>query len=107
MAIYTAGRPKRPPTHPGALLREDVLPALKLTVAQAARDLGVSRQLLHGILTEKVAVSPEMALKLARLCGDSAEAWLRMQLAWDLWHARARLGAGLKKVPERHRELRA
>ena len=53
---------KREPTHPGELLREDVLPALKMNVSQAARELGVSRQLLHRILAGQAAVTPEMAV---------------------------------------------
>jgi len=64
-----AKRPNRPPTHPGAILREDVLPALDLSVSQAARDLRISRQGLHRILAEEAGISPEMALKVGRLCG--------------------------------------
>lgn len=103
MPLYKPGRMTRPPTHPGELLRDDILPAMRLSVAQAARDLGVSRQLLHGILAGKIGVSAEMALRLSRLIGDSPEVWLRMQEAWNLWHARAKLGAALDAVPERHR----
>lgn len=99
--VYPAKRPERLPTHPGALLREDVLPALGLSVMQAARDLKVSRQVLHQILAERVAVSPTMALKLGRLAGDGPDAWLRMQNAHDLWHARKKLGGKLDGVPER------
>jgi len=103
MTSYPARRPNRPPTHPGAILREDVLPALRLSVVQAARDLGISRQVLHGILGERVSISPEMALKLGRLCGDGPDVWLRMQAAHDLWRARRKLGRKLNAVPERHR----
>jgi addiction module HigA family antidote len=99
--IYPAKRPSRMPTHPGALLREDVLPALGLSVTQAARDLKVSRQVLHQILAERVAISPTMALKLGRLAGDGPDAWLHMQNTHDLWHARQRLGARLNEVPAR------
>jgi addiction module HigA family antidote len=102
MKTYPARRPQRPPTHPGAILREDVLPALRVSVAQAARDLGISRQVLHQILAERVSISPEMALKLGRFCGDGPDIWLRMQAAYDLWRARRRLGARLNAVPERH-----
>ena len=91
MADLAADRPDRPPTHPGAIWREDILPALGLTVSGAARDLGVSRQALHNVLRRDApqAVSPEMALRFARLCGDDALAglWLRMQAAYALWHA--------------------
>lgn len=105
MAIYQAKRPKRAPTHPGAILREDVLPALNLSVSQAARDLGVSRQMLHNILAERVGVSPEMALRLGRLCGDGPDIWLRMQANCDVWQAKARLGKALKAVPERFKNV--
>ena len=95
MDDLTSARPRRAPTHPGAIWREDVLPALGLTVAGAARDLGVSRQALHGVLRREnpVAVSPEMALRFARLCGDDALAglWLRMQAAYALWQASERV----------------
>lgn len=104
---YSPSQLRRPPTHPGAMLREDVLPALGLSVTRAAADLGVSRQVLHAILAEKAGISPEMALKLGRFCGDGAEVWLRMQAAHDLWHARRRLGRRLHAVPERHSALRA
>ena len=91
MAALTANRPDRAPTHPGVIWREDILPALGLTVTAAARDLGVSRQALHNVLRRDAphAVSPEMALRFARLCGDDALAglWLRMQAAYALWQA--------------------
>jgi addiction module HigA family antidote len=82
-----ARRPKRVPTHPGAILREDVLPAVGEAVAGMARKLGVTRQHLHRILAEKAAVSPEMAIRLGKFCGNGPELWLRMQQAYDLWHA--------------------
>jgi addiction module HigA family antidote len=76
------------PLAPAAiLLRLDVLPALHLTVSEAARQLGVSRRMLHSILAERSAVSPEMAVRLGRFCGNGAGIWLRMQAAHDLWHA--------------------
>ena len=91
MVDLIAQRPDRAPTHPGAIWREDILPALGLSVSGAARDLGVSRQALHNVLRRENphAVSPEMALRFARLCGDDALAglWLRMQAAYALWHA--------------------
>ncbi|MGQ0662761.1 MAG: HigA family addiction module antitoxin [Pseudomonadota bacterium] len=107
MTTYPARRPNRPPTHPGAILREDVLPALRISVAQAARDLGISRQGLHQILAERVSISSEMALKLGRFCGDGPDIWMRMQVAYDLWHARRKLGAALSAVPERHAQVQA
>jgi antitoxin HigA-1 len=92
--------PKMEPVHPGAILREDVLPALNLTVAEAARQLGVSRQMLHSILAERSAVSPEMAVRLGRFCGNGASVWLRMQAAHDLWHAERKLRDEIRKIPE-------
>ena len=88
------------PAHPGAILREDVFPALNLTVAAAARQLGVSRQMLHSILAERSAISPEMAVRLGRFCGNGAGFWLRMQTAHDLWHAERKLRDEIQKIPE-------
>jgi addiction module HigA family antidote len=68
-------------------LREDVLPALNLSVSEAARQLRVTRQTLHRILAETSDVSPEMAVRLGKLCGNGPGLWLRMQQALDLWHA--------------------
>jgi len=77
----------RRPTHPGAILREDVLPAVGLSVSEAARQLGVTRQTLHRIMAEKVSITPEMAARLGRFCGNGPGLWLRMQQAYDLWRA--------------------
>ena len=76
--------PSRRPTHPGVVLREDVLPALKMTQTELATRLGVSRLSVSELLHKKRALSPEMAVRLARLLGTSAESWLRMQTARDL-----------------------
>jgi len=89
----------RRPTHPGAILREDVLPALGLSVSEAARQLGVTRQTLHRIMAEKASITPEMAVRLGRFCGNGPELWLRMQQGYDLWRAERELGAELKKIP--------
>jgi antitoxin HigA-1 len=75
----------RRPTHPGALLREDVLPALNMTQTEFAQRLGVSRLSVSDLLHGKRALSPEMAVRIARLLGNTAESWLRMQMAVDLW----------------------
>jgi len=90
---------KRPPTHPGVILREDVLPSLGLSVSEAARQLRVSRQTLHRILAGTSAVTPEMAVRLGKFCGNGAGLWLRMQEAFDLWHAERRLAKELDKIP--------
>jgi addiction module HigA family antidote len=101
MPEYRANHPSEmEPAHPGEILREDVLPSLNLTVAEAARQLLVSRQMLHSILSKRSAVSPEMAVRLGRFCGNGAAFWLRMQAAHDLWHAERKLRAEIRKIPE-------
>ena len=86
MTEYPVTRqPSRPPTHPGEMLRVDVLPALGITVSESARRLGVSRQTLHRILAETHPVTPMMAARLGRLCGNGPALWLNMQNAHDLW----------------------
>ncbi len=92
-------RISRPPTHPGAILREDVLPALGLSVSEASRQLGVTRQTLHRIMAEKASVTAEMAVRLGRFCGNGPGLWLRMQQAYDLWRAERELGDELEKIP--------
>jgi len=77
--------PARRPTHPGAILREDVLPALGMTQIEFARRLGVSRLTVSELVHEKRALSPEMAARLARLLDTTPESWLGMQTALDLW----------------------
>jgi addiction module HigA family antidote len=80
--------PNRKPTHPGAVLREDVLPALGITQGRMAELLGVSRVTLTQLLHEHRALSGDMALRLEKLLGTSAESWLNMQQAVELWTAR-------------------
>jgi antitoxin HigA-1 len=92
-------RPRRPPTHPGAILRDDVLPALSLSVSEAARQLRVTRQTLHRVLAGKSGVTPEMAVRLGKFCGNGPGLWLRMQQAFDLWHAERTLRDELEKIP--------
>ena len=93
---------KRPPTHPGEILRDDVLPALGVSVAQAARDLGVSRQLLHGILRGERPVTPAMAVRLGRYCGNGAQLWVDMQVSRDLWLAERSMARELSRIPRYH-----
>ena len=78
---------ERCPTHPGAFLREMVLPAISASKVQIAAALGVSRQTLYDILAEKQPVTPGMAVRLGAVFDTSAASWLRMQTAYDLWHA--------------------
>ena len=99
MEYRVKGPPAWQPSHPGALLRDEVLPTLRMTVKEAAGKLGVSRQTLHAILSEKSAVTPEMAVRLGKFCGDGPEIWLRMQIAHDLWQAERDLAETVKKIP--------
>ncbi len=99
MAEYAVERPfKREPVHPGEIVREDVLPALKLTVSEAARRLGVSRQQLHRVLAGTHPITTEMALRIGKLAGKGPGLWLKMQQNYDLWHAEHRLKDELKKI---------
>ncbi len=82
-----AERSRREPTHPGRILREDVLPSLDMSVSAAARALGVSRQTLHRILAGTNPVTPEMAVRLGKFCGNGPDLWANMQTRYDLWHA--------------------
>jgi addiction module HigA family antidote len=77
----------RRPTHPGAVIREDILKASKLSVTEAARRLGIARKTLSLLLNEHAALSPELAVRIARATGTSAESWLSMQGRLDLWKA--------------------
>lgn len=77
----------RRPTHPGALLREDVIPATGRTKAEIAQLLGISRQHLYDVLRERKPVSPAVAVRLGKLFGDGAGVWIRMQAAYDTWNA--------------------
>lgn len=69
-------------------------------LAEFARALGVSRQALHAILNEKAAVTPEMALRLGKVCGNGPVLWLRMQQARDLWRAERELAHELADMPK-------
>lgn len=84
--------PNRRPTHPGEILREDVLPALDLTQKEFADRLGVSRLTVSEILHEKRSVTPDMAIRLGKLLGNGPEIWLRMQQAVDVWMLEQRGG---------------
>jgi antitoxin HigA-1 len=85
--------------HPGELLREDVVPSLGRTRAEIARLLGVSRQTLHSILTERAPVTPEMALRLGKLCGNGPELWLNLQALYDLARLRKTKRAEIAAIP--------
>ena len=87
------------PTHPGELLREDVLPALGRPKAEIARALGISRQQLYDILNEAKPITSQMALRIGRLTGTSPEMWLRMQGAHDLAIQARDLADELARIP--------
>ena len=86
--VHAAKRSKnRCPIHPGALLRDDIVPATGRTKAEIAGLLGISRQHLYDIMQERKPVSPATAVRLGKLFGDGAGIWTRMQAAYDTWHA--------------------
>ncbi len=93
--------PKRglPPMHPGELLREEVLPALGRPKTEIARLLGVSRQTLYDILAEKQPVTPAMALRLGKLCGNGSDLWLNLQKRYNLQRAEQEFGGKIKAIP--------
>ncbi|MBR0682225.1 HigA family addiction module antidote protein [Roseomonas eburnea] len=99
---YPARHPsKMRPAHPGAVLRDDVLPALAVSVTEAARELGISRQTLHAILAERAPVTPDMAVRLGKWCGNGPHLWLAMQRERDLWEASERLAETVEGIPTR------
>ena len=87
MSIPNTKPMQRRPIHPGEMLREDFMPDYGLTVTALAEAAGVSRQSVNELLRERRAVSPEMALRLSRLFGNSPEFWLNAQRGVDLWDA--------------------
>ena len=98
MSILNSISMKRKPTHPGEMLREDFLPDYGLSVSGLAADLGVSRQSVNELLRERRAVSPEMALRLARLFGNSPEFWINAQRSVDLWEAVQAIGNDVARI---------
>lgn len=92
------------PPHPGETLREDVLPALGLTVTQAAEQLGVARPTLSKVLNGHAAISPEMALRIEGWLGvengGRADVWLAQQATYDLWKARTAGMPAVKRAPD-------
>lgn len=99
MGEILAKRPlRRPPTHPGEILREDVLKGLGLSVSETARRLGVSRQQLHRILACTHPITTEMALRIGKFAGNGPGLWLRMQQNYDLWHTTEKISVELSKI---------
>lgn len=89
---------KRKPTHPGAMLREDFMADFRLSVSALAEALGVSRQSVNELIRERRGLSPDMALRLSQLFGNSADFWLNAQQAVDIWEAREALGSQLEEI---------
>ena len=99
MGEYFVKRPlKRSPVHPGKILREDVLPTIGLSVTEAARRLGISRQQLHRVLACTHPITTDMALRIGKFAGNGPGLWLRMQQAYDLWYAEHRMKDELSKI---------
>ncbi len=87
------------PPHPGGIIREICIGPLGLTVTEAAKALGVTRKTFSTLLNGRSGISPEMALRLSKVFGRSAEGWLRLQLQYDLWHTQQRVNLkNLKRV---------
>ena len=98
MSIQNARKREVRPIHPGEMIREDFLSDYGLSVAGLASALGVSRQTVNELLRERRSVSPEMALRLSRLFGNSPEFWLNAQRAVDLWDAAQVIGADVERI---------
>ncbi|MET3107755.1 addiction module HigA family antidote [Oxalobacteraceae bacterium GrIS 2.11] len=86
------------PSHPGEIIREDVLPELNLTVTDAAGQLGVSRVAFSRMINGRSAISADMAIRLAQWLGGEAETWLRLQMQYDLSQAKKKSRAKVKPV---------
>jgi addiction module HigA family antidote len=98
MSIANTRKMKRRPIHPGEILREEFVLEYELSVTSLAESLGVSRQTVNELLRERRAVSPEMALRLSRLFGNSPEFWLNLQRAVDLWDAEASIKDEVRRI---------
>ena len=96
------------PPHPGLTLKEDILPALELTVTEASEQLGVTRAAFSRVINGKASISPEMALRIEAWLGvengGSASVWLAQQSAYDLWRARKTIKPKVKhaRIPLLH-----
>ena len=84
--------PMSNPPHPGEIVREECLGPLGLTVTDGAKALGVTRQALNNLVNERSGISPDMAIRLEKAFGSSADMWIRLQASFDLAQARKRQG---------------
>ena len=98
MSILNKRSRKVRPTHPGIMLREDFLPEYGLTVSGFAKAIRVSRQTVNELLQERRTVTPEMALRLSRLFGNSPEFWLNAQRGVDLWKAARNMKGQIDRI---------
>lgn len=88
-----------PPMHPGALLRDQILPALGVSKTRLAENLKISRQTLYDILSEKAPVTAQMAVRLGKLCGNGPTIWVNLQSQWDIAQAERDLAGIIEQIP--------
>jgi addiction module HigA family antidote len=100
--IYDRGVVTRAPTHPGAILRDDVLPALNISKAAFARTIHVSRQMLYDILNEQRPITTAMALRLGKVLGNGPNVWAGMQQNYDLYHVAKTMADELEQMQVMH-----
>jgi addiction module HigA family antidote len=98
MSISNTRSLQRKPVHPGEILREEFMSDYDLTVSALASALGVSRQSINELLRERRAVSPEMALRLGKFFGNSADFWLNLQRAVDLYQANLAIAEEMRNI---------
>src|SRR5690242_2648942 len=101
---YSVNRDKitRAPVHPGVFFERNILPELlrqRRSIGEVATLLGVTRQTLHRVMSGRSTVTPDMAVRLGKLCGNGADLWLTLQARHDAWEVTRRLSEQLKKIP--------
>ena len=99
---------RRPPVHPGVFFERNILReflAQRRKIGEIARLLGVSRQALHRVMAGQSAVTPDMAVRLGKLCGNGPDLWLNLQARYDAWEATHRLAEELTKIPTLREDL--
>lgn len=95
---YKVTRPMHAPVHPGQIIRDEVIDPLGFTVGEMAQWLGVDRTTLSRLINGHASISVEMALRLSKALGTSAESWLGMQQAYDIWLERQQKPAYLTHI---------